>query len=97
MKGAGDDCSYELVFPERDAFPGLDAVALSVARHSRGSTSRRPDDIVPPVLNRLRIGGCSARADARRTTRYISLSGGFWGNNLCRIRFHRGNAADGDE
>src|SRR5271170_7815317 len=71
--GDNDDQSHELAFPERDALPGLDAAALSLARHGSSGPSRGSDDAVPSRLHPLRAGCGRAGSDARGAGRDVLL------------------------
>src|ERR1700730_11479889 len=73
-KGSGDDHAYELAFSEHNAFPGLDATALSVARHGRSGVGRGSDDAVPALVGALRAGCGGAHVDAGCAHRHILLS-----------------------
>src|ERR1022692_4400123 len=95
-KGAGDDHSYELAFPEPDAFPGLGPAALSVARHGCGGAGCGPDDAVPPSLRPLRGGRRRAGADARSARGNVLLSRSFRRCSCSRNDLSSGeNAANG--
>src|SRR5580704_4066160 len=77
-KGAGDDRSHELAFPEHDAFAGLDPAPLSVARHGHSGAGCGAHDSLPPCFRPLCAGRGRAGSDARRADRYVLLSYTFW-------------------
>src|SRR5580658_1195470 len=69
-----NDESHELAFPECAALPGLDAAALSLARHGSSGTGRSPNDVVPSRLHPLHAGRRRAGPDASRAGCDVLLS-----------------------
>src|SRR5580658_3707606 len=72
-KGAGDE-SHELAFPRRDAFAGMDAAALSVARHGCGGAGCGSDDGLRARLHALHGRRSCAASDARHAFRDLRFS-----------------------
>src|SRR5271155_6092086 len=73
-KGDNDDQSHKLAFPERDALPGVDAAALSLARHGNSGAGRGSDDVVQSSVYALHAGRRRPCPDARRASCDILLS-----------------------